>query len=126
MKSDAIIIKSINLWLLDKGDNKKDLVIPFFKIYALELQDVTTTVGHNSKGEFIEFLNCNFLNLRLYKDKLTREECEILRNYDILSITLNLSNNSSKSYNVNWDLVNNRNKLQIIEEEKDILKIFVG
>ena len=121
-----IITKSIDLWLINSNEEKITIHIPFSNIYVLELEDVSTTVGHNSKGEFMEFLICKKLNLRLYKNKLTSKEYQQLFDYDILSITLNLSDNTSKSYNVVWNSNNNRNDLQFIKVEKDIVKIFVG
>ncbi len=122
----TIVTKSINLWLIDANDNKITLTIPFANIYVLELENITTTVGHNSKGEFMEFLICNNLNLKLYKEKLTDEEYTALYSHDILSITLNFNNNTSKSYNVIWKFVNNRNSLQVVDEDQTILKIFIG
>ncbi len=124
--SKKIITKSIDLWLINSNEERITFNIPFSNIYVLELEDISTTVGHNSQGEFMEFLVCKKLNLCLYKSKLSAKEYKQLFDYDILSVTLNLSDNTSKSYNVVWDLNNNRNTLQFIKEEKDILKIFVG
>ena len=122
----VILTKSIDLWLINSNEERIILNIPFSNIYVLELEDISTTIGHNSKGEFMEFLVCKKLNLQLYKSKLTSKEYRQLHDYDILSVTLNLNDNTSKSYNVVWNFSNNRNNLEIIKEEKDILKIFVG
>ena len=122
----GVLTKSIDLWLMNSNEKTLTLHIPFSKIYVLELEDIRTTIGHDAKGEFLEFLTCKKLNLCLYKNKLTENEYKELFNYDILSLTLNLSDNTTKSYNVEWNLSNKRNSLELIKEEKDILKILIG
>ena len=66
----VILTKSIDLWLINSNEERIILNIPFSNIYVLELEDISTTIGHNSKGEFMKFLTCKKLNLQLYKSKL--------------------------------------------------------
>lgn len=121
-----LITKSISLNFIDKDMKLFDKEIPFSSVCALELKNITTTIGHTADGEFLEFLTCEFLNLRLYKEKIQKSVLEAL-NKSILSIELKFNNNTSISYNLCWDSKDGiRNSLQKVSEENGIIKVFVG
>ena len=125
-KKKILKTNSITLTLIEKKDKLLNIEIPFDKIYVLEIEGITTTIGHNENGEFMEFLHCSTLNLKVYKNKIKSELLQQIKEKSILSITLNFNDNSCKSYNVPWssdDFVNN--KLQNIKEEDDIIKIII-
>lgn len=123
---EKLITKSITLAFINEDMNLFDIEIPYSSISALELECITTTVGHTPSGEFNEFLTCRFLNLRLHKDLIDNSTLEAF-NHSIMSVTLNFNNNTSKSYNVSWHSEDGIvNQLQQVKEKDNIIKVLVG
>lgn len=126
MEKEKLITKSIILSFINDDKKIFNKEVEFSSICALELEDISTTIGHTAKGEFLEFLTCKYLNLRLYKDKIEKSVLEAL-NKSILSIELKFDNDTSISYNLSWNSNDGiTNLLQSIIEEKGIIKVFVG
>lgn len=126
MEKEKLITKSIILSFINNDKKIFNKEVEFSSICALELEDISTTIGHTAKREFLEFLTCKYLNLRLYKDKIEKSVLEAL-NKSILSIELKFDNDTSISYNLSWNSNDGiTNLLQSISEEKGIIKVFVG
>lgn len=119
--------KSIKLSYINEKDELLDITLPITSVYVLEIEDITTTIGHNKDMEVLEFLKCGCLNLKLYKKKVDSKLISILEKYMILSITLNFDDDTTKSYNVPWyySSDNIKNALQMISVDKDIINILI-
>lgn len=123
---EKLITKSITLAFINEDMNLFDIEIPYSSVSVLELECITTTVGHTPSGEFNEFLTCRFLNLRLQKDSIDDQTLEAFKN-SIMSITLKFNNNTSKSYNVSWRSEDGIvNSLQQVKEKDNIIKVLIG
>lgn len=126
MKKERLITKSITISFIDKNEKLMTVDIPFEKVYVLELEDITTTIGHTSDGEVLDFLNCKRLNLRLYKDKLDEQTIDVIKKNSIISVGLNFENSGNKTYNVAWYTDDKIvNLLQRVEDKDNIIKITV-
>lgn len=127
LKSEQLLTKSITISFIDKDEKPFDIDIPFQYICVLELEDITTTIGHTPTGEFLEFLNCNVLNLRIYKEKVDKQVIDTLKNFSILCIKLNFNNETCKAYNVKWyskDKIHNQ--LQDVYDEDTIIRVLIA
>lgn len=123
---EKLITKSIVLSFINNKKKLYDVEIPFSNVFVLEMENITTNIGHTSKGEFLEFYICGVLNLRLYKDKIDKSVLENLKD-SILSITLKFNDNTSKSYNVVWDSTDGIvNTFQDVKEKDNIIEIFIA
>lgn len=119
--------QGIKLTLIDKKEKLFEIGLPVTCVYVLELEDITTTIGHNKDMEVLEILKCGCLNLRIYKNKVDKKLISILKNNMILSITLTFDDNTHKSYNVPWyySTDGKKNILQNISIKDDILRIII-
>lgn len=126
MKKERLITKFITISFIGKKEKLMTIDIPFENVYVLELEDITTTIGHTSDGEVLDFLNCKRLNLRLYKDKLDEKTIDVIKKNSIISVGLNFENGGSKTYNVAWYTDDKIvNLLQRVEDKDNIIKITV-
>ncbi len=121
-----IYTTSIKISLLTKDDKIIDLKIPYSQVFVLELTDITQSIGHNLNGEYYEFLTCQTLNLKLYQDQISPDNLKLLKQHDILSLTLFFNNHTSKSYNVVWNLKANHNLYEKKTTKDNILSILIS
>lgn len=127
MEEKTLITESITVSFINEKGKIVDINIPFNSISVLEMEDVTTTIGHDSKGEFIEFYNCGTLNLRLFKDKVDTSIIDEFINNSVLSLKLNFNDGTSRAYNVKWysdDKITN--ELQTIYDDDNIFGIDIN
>ncbi len=126
--SSSLKIDKIRLSYSMADKKLLDLDISFGGIKHFEINNITSTISHSTKGELLEFIDCGRLELIIYKNKLKESEINILLNSVIrlFSVGVFLENGKKDFYNLPYySNEGSKNDLQFIYDDEDVVRIIV-